>query len=75
MSSKRPAIIAGPDFGTGSFIASRKTTLNYEQSAEDIDLAGGRALGINTDISYLASVKRAMDVLRAAESELASLPP
>lgn len=72
MAPKSIAIIAGVGPGTGAAVARRFATAypvvllarnpkNYESLAEEINKSGGKAIGISTDLSDAASLKKAFD--------------
>jgi hypothetical protein len=71
MSSKLIAIVAGVGAGTGASVAKKFATAypvvllarkpeNYEPVVKEINAAGGKAIGISTDISDSASVQAAV---------------
>jgi len=74
------AVIAGVGAGTGRSLAVKfskaypvallaRTPGNYESIVEEINKSGGKAIGISTDVSDSASVKRAF---KQIEEELGS---
>ncbi|KAK5112594.1 hypothetical protein LTR62_003908 [Meristemomyces frigidus] len=69
------AIVAGVGPGTGAAVARKfsaaypvvllaRSPANFESLAEEINKAGGKAIGISTDISDEASVKAAFEKIR-----------
>lgn len=65
------AIVAGVGPGTGATVARKfgasypvallaRNPANYEDAVKDIEAAGGRAIGIPTDVTDATSVKSAM---------------
>ena len=70
MSSQKLAIIAGVGSGNGASVARRfakeytvvllaRKPASYEPIEEEVNKAGGKALGISTDLSSSESVKAA----------------
>jgi NAD(P)-dependent dehydrogenase (short-subunit alcohol dehydrogenase family) len=75
MTSKLIAIVAGVGPGTGASVARKfaktypvvllaRKPENFEGLAKEINAAGGKALGISTDVSDLASLKNAVDIIK-----------
>ncbi|KAL9583098.1 MAG: hypothetical protein Q9203_005219, partial [Teloschistes exilis] len=73
--SIRFAIIAGVGPGTGATVARKFASIypvallarnpaNYEDAVRDIESAGGRAIGIPTDVTDAESVKNAVETAR-----------
>lgn len=80
MSTKAIAIIAGVGPGTGAACARRfarsypvvlmaRKPENYESLAAEINNAGGKAIGISTDVSSAESVKSAMQKVASEYGE------
>lgn len=79
MSTSKPwAIIAGVGPGTGASVARRfakaypvallaRNPDNYNSLVEEINAAGGKAIGISTDTSDGEAVKKAFDQLKGTE--------
>lgn len=73
--SIRFAIIAGVGPGTGATVARKfaftypvallaRNPANYEDAVRDIESAGGRAIGIPTDVTDAESVTKAVETAR-----------
>ncbi|KAL8626072.1 hypothetical protein Q9189_008248, partial [Teloschistes chrysophthalmus] len=69
------AIIAGVGPGTGATVARKfastypiallaRNPANYEDAVRDIESAGGRAIGIPTDVTDAESVTKAVETAR-----------
>jgi NAD(P)-dependent dehydrogenase (short-subunit alcohol dehydrogenase family) len=76
MTSKLIAIIAGVGPGTGAAVARKfstaypvvllaRTPSSYESLAAEINAAGGRALGISTDVSSASSLASAVTAIKS----------
>ena len=75
MTSKLIAIVAGVGPGTGASVARKfantypvvllaRKPENFEGLAEEINASGGKAIGISTDVSNVASLKNAVDTIK-----------
>ena len=75
MASKLIAVVAGVGPGTGASVARKfakaypvvllaRKPENFEGLADEINSSGGKAVGISTDVSDLASLKNAVDVIK-----------
>jgi NAD(P)-dependent dehydrogenase (short-subunit alcohol dehydrogenase family) len=75
MASKLIAIVAGVGPGTGASVARKfaktypvvllaRKPENFESLAKEINASGGKALGISTDVSDVASLKNAVDSIK-----------
>lgn len=82
--SKPWAIVAGVGPGTGASVARRfaksypvallaRNPQNYESLVEEINAAGGKAIGISTDTSDGSAVKAAFEKLKGTEGFQGSL--
>jgi len=75
-SSKAWAIVAGVGPGTGASVARKfalkypvallaRQPANYEPLVKEIEAAGGKAIGISTDVADGASVKNAFEKIKS----------
>lgn len=75
MTSKLIAIVAGVGAGTGASVARRfakaypvvllaRNPENFQSLAEEINLNGGKAIGISTDVSDSQSVQNAVNTIK-----------
>jgi NAD(P)-dependent dehydrogenase (short-subunit alcohol dehydrogenase family) len=75
MASKLIAVVAGVGPGTGASVARKfsraypvvllaRKPENYESLAQEINSAGGKAIGISTDVSDVSSLKNAVDRIK-----------
>lgn len=75
MSSKLITIVAGVGAGTGAAVARKfakaypvvllaRTAQSYTDLAEEINISGGKAIGISTDVSDAKSVDNALKEIK-----------
>lgn len=75
MPSKLIAIVAGVGPGTGASVVRKfakvypvvllaRKPQNFEDLAKEINVSGGKAIGISTDVSNPASLQNALDIIK-----------